>query len=181
MVLIRSIAACCLRLPAHASGNKFAMAGEAISQSRGGETYGFGQSDARAAGERSFDSDRSRLLGASRSARRDGSLGRDLARSRLEHRSRRLRHVIAVLRERAGGTAGQSTGTLAPRLERAIAEFSAELSQVDRWLADDGAERRAGGLARRRVGPFSKAAPEALSPREVPMPPAGAAGGTLAA
>jgi hypothetical protein len=68
------------------------------------------------------------------------SLGSDLERRRLEQRARHLRLVIALLHERASTSA--RAGATPPGLQHAIADFSAELSQVRHGLHGDRADSR---------------------------------------
>jgi hypothetical protein len=56
------------------------------------------------------------------------TVGRDLERRRLEHQARRLRLVVAALRERAG--AASASGGVHPALHRALGDFSAELADI---------------------------------------------------
>jgi hypothetical protein len=60
------------------------------------------------------------------------TLGGDLERRRLEHRTKRLRLVIAVLRERT--TTSSRARAISPGLQQAITDFSAELARVRRRL-----------------------------------------------
>jgi hypothetical protein len=57
-----------------------------------------------------------------------GSMRQELERHRLEHRARRLRLVVAALRERVAAAAAH--GPVPPGLHRALADFSSELAQV---------------------------------------------------
>jgi hypothetical protein len=59
-------------------------------------------------------------------------LGSELERVRLEHRARRLRLMIGLLGERARMC--RRAAPAPPALQRAIQDFSAELSQVRRRL-----------------------------------------------
>jgi hypothetical protein len=63
------------------------------------------------------------------------TLGRELERTRLEHRARQLERVIERLRfrVRAGSDAGQPERA---GLQRAMADFSSELREVRRQLGE---------------------------------------------
>jgi hypothetical protein len=56
------------------------------------------------------------------------TIGADLERRRLQHRARRIEHVIVVLRERRA--LGIQSGSRPAALDQAIAGFGAELASV---------------------------------------------------
>jgi hypothetical protein len=65
---------------------------------------------------------------------RQEAAGREFERHRLEHRARRLRLVVAALRERAGEAA--TSGHVPPPLHRALSDFSNELAHVRARLGE---------------------------------------------
>jgi hypothetical protein len=56
------------------------------------------------------------------------SVRHELEQARLEHRARRLRLVVSALRERSAAAAQH--GSVPPALQRALSDFSNELSDV---------------------------------------------------